>query len=696
MEAEERWDAEFEARKREWRGRSGGKMRLTLAQDRRARGVPFAALVAPCALGALGAAASATRVVAATTVRGAGAPATVEYVSVSGRKNGNTKSNRGEDEGWWDGEGSGYVAGAQALHDDRAEELRISTRSTSSCDCSTPAPARKGFKHAKRGREGECKDGWKMNGEKTNTRTRAVGPEVPFESTWTPGLELLLNSTRARQCPATRLENYGRNHVGVLAVGHAASWCPTECEFAVDFDAERGGHYSKRVDSAIESAPSASLSCKVVLVYESVSGRNCESALTAEKVLFVDGIAIDGTAEWNTYKSEIKMKTIFFAPMRLAPPPEKRSRPLLKMLGELTWLQWGFFWVGWLAWTCDALDFFSVSVSVPALSKQFNKGTSDITQAITLTLLFRSVGAVLFGIFSDRFGRKRFASSSHLGIAMGGIWGLATSTSLENLPVELRGVASGVLQEGYAFGNLLAAVISLKLVPEVAPGWRALFWTASGISVFGAFLRSLLPESEAFLKARRAAEAHGTVSEAQKTRVFIRETSAMLKKHWMLCIYAVLLLTGFNFLAHGSQDLYPTFLQETKGLSAHASVVATIIGNCPFLSLLSLSGPALPLRRLPTPFSHRSLTPWTFKGRDAVPDPIPISVHSPQHSHPSVQRSLPRAWNVLGLLGGSVGLGRTGVTRYLTLMCAAGAHEWTPVAYTSVKSLVTPVCLWHT
>ncbi|KAJ6472820.1 major facilitator superfamily domain-containing protein [Mycena vulgaris] len=291
--------------------------------------------------------------------------------------------------------------------------------------------------------------------------------------------------------------------------------------------------------------------------------------------------------------------------MRLAPPPEKRSRPLLKMLGELTWLQWAFFWVGWLAWTCDALDFFSVSVSVPALSKQFNKGTSAITQAITLTLLFRSVGAVLFGIFSDRFGRKWplvfnlllvavlelgagfvqtfrqfLALRSLFGIAMGGIWGLATSTSLENLPVELRGVASGVLQEGYAFGNLLAAVISLKLVPEVAPGWRALFWTASGISVFGAFLRSVLPESAAFLKARRAAEAHGTVSEAQKTRVFIRETQAMLKKHWMLCIYAVLLLTGFNFLAHGSQDLYPTFVQETKGLSTHASVVATIIGNC--------------------------------------------------------------------------------------------------------------------
>ncbi|KAJ6484052.1 carboxylic acid transporter [Mycena sanguinolenta] len=301
------------------------------------------------------------------------------------------------------------------------------------------------------------------------------------------------------------------------------------------------------------------------------------------------------------------MKTIFFAPMRLAPPPERPPQPLLKMLLELTWLQWAYFWVGWLAWTCDALDFFSVSVSVPALGAQFNRPTTDITQAITLTLLFRSLGAILFGIFSDRFGRKWplifnlllvailelgagfvqtfrqfLALRSLFGIGMGGIWGLATSTSLENLPVELRGIASGILQEGYAFGNLLAAVISLKLVPEVHPGWRALFWTASGISAFSALLRCLLPESEAFLKARVAAESHagGAISEGEKTRIFIRETAAMLKKHWALCIYAVLLLTGFNFLAHGSQDLYPTYLEENKDLSTHAAVVATIIGNC--------------------------------------------------------------------------------------------------------------------
>ncbi|KAJ6574223.1 carboxylic acid transporter [Mycena capillaripes] len=295
---------------------------------------------------------------------------------------------------------------------------------------------------------------------------------------------------------------------------------------------------------------------------------------------------------------------MFFTPLRLppTPPPGESLIPLLK---KLTWLQWAFFWVGWLAWMCDALDFFSVGLSVPALGTQFNKNTTEITQAITLTLLFRTVGAVIFGVFSDRFGRKWplvfnlllvavlelgagfvqtfrqfLALRSLFGIGMGGIWGMAASTSLENLPVGLRGIGSGVIQQGYTVGYLLAAVISLELVPEVSQGWRSLFWTASGVSLFVAFLRLILPESTPFLKARRSAESHGIVSEGQKTRVFLRETRTMLSNHWVLCIYAVLLMIGFTFLSHGSQDLYPTYLQKTKGFTARSATIATIIGNC--------------------------------------------------------------------------------------------------------------------
>jgi MFS transporter, SHS family, lactate transporter len=139
--------------------------------------------------------------------------------------------------------------------------------------------------------------------------------------------------------------------------------------------------------------------------------------------------------------------------------------------------------------------------------------------------------------------RQFLALRSLFGIAMGGVWGLASSTALENLPVEARGLASGVLQQGYAFGYLIAAVINLRLVPETSSTWRTLFWTAAGISVFAAFIRALVPESEVFLRAKALEREMGATTEL-KTRIFIRRAGEMLKKHWLLCVYAVLLMTG--------------------------------------------------------------------------------------------------------------------------------------------------------
>ncbi|KAG1849921.1 carboxylic acid transporter protein [Suillus subalutaceus] len=273
----------------------------------------------------------------------------------------------------------------------------------------------------------------------------------------------------------------------------------------------------------------------------------------------------------------------------LIPRREKRAPgSVVAALRSLTWMHWIQFWSGWLAWTCDAIDFFAVSLTVTPLATQFHKSTSQITTAITLTLLFRPVGAIIFGILSDRFGRKWplvynlllcsvlelgtgfvntfsqfLAVRALFGIAMGGIWGLSSASALENLPVELRGIGSGVLQEGYAVGYLIAAVINLTLVAQ--HGWRVLFWTGSGISFFAAVIRCLVPESAFFLRAKEQEMAKGT-NTSQKTKIFIQETKDMLKR--------------FNFLSHGSQDLYPTYMEVTKGFSAHDATVATIIGNC--------------------------------------------------------------------------------------------------------------------
>lgn len=190
---------------------------------------------------------------------------------------------------------------------------------------------------------------------------------------------------------------------------------------------------------------------------------------------------------------------------------------------------------------------------------------------------------MVFGILSDRYGRKWplvanlaivcsieigtsfvttftqfLAARALFGIAMGGIWGLAASTALENLPVEL-----------------FASVINLTVVPHTSHSWRALFWAAACLSSSTAVLRALTPESAVFLRAKAIEKAHGGHAPGEKTKIFIHETKAMLKAHWKLCIYAILLMTGvcrllrvfpkigtdkvvsrfsgFNFLSHGSQ-----------------------------------------------------------------------------------------------------------------------------------------------
>ncbi|THU85283.1 carboxylic acid transporter protein [Dendrothele bispora CBS 962.96] len=285
----------------------------------------------------------------------------------------------------------------------------------------------------------------------------------------------------------------------------------------------------------------------------------------------------------------------------------ERNTSLLQALYSLTWLQWAHFISGLLSWSCDATDFYSVSLSLTSFSTKFGKSTHEVTTAVTLSLLLRTVGAIIFGFLSDRFGRKWplvanllivtilelgtsfvetfsqfLAVRSLFGIGMGGIWGLAASTALENLPVEVRGLASGILQEGYALGCVVAAIINLTLVPakEATLGpdaWRSLFWVASGLSFFTALFTMMIPESQVFVK---AAEGSKGVSVRQKTQIFIQETRKVMKQHWGRFIYMCLLMSGFNFITHSSEDLYPTYLQQTKGFSEHDSTLATLIGFC--------------------------------------------------------------------------------------------------------------------
>ncbi|THV05104.1 MFS general substrate transporter [Dendrothele bispora CBS 962.96] len=270
---------------------------------------------------------------------------------------------------------------------------------------------------------------------------------------------------------------------------------------------------------------------------------------------------------------------------------------------NLTPLQHAIFWSGWLAWIADSYDFFCVSLTVLRLNDQFNQNTHSLTTAITLTLLLRPVGAAIFGILSDRYGRKWplvsvlliiaalqtgtgfvttfrefLAVRSLFGIAMGGVWGLASAASMESMPVSSRGLYSGIMQTGYPGGYLLATVVNLFLVPKVPETWRTIYWVGAGISAVAAFFRAILPESGIFTRSRNVAQGAG-INGMEETRVFIRSLEEMLKRHWKIWVYGVVLMSGMNFLAHGSQDLYTTFMQNSKGFSADDANKANIIGE---------------------------------------------------------------------------------------------------------------------
>ncbi|PWN30288.1 MFS general substrate transporter [Jaminaea rosea] len=284
-----------------------------------------------------------------------------------------------------------------------------------------------------------------------------------------------------------------------------------------------------------------------------------------------------------------------------------------KLLGMMNTMQTLMFFSGYIAWTMDAWDFFSVSLNVSRLATAFDKEPTQITTSITLTLLFRSLGALIFGAISDRYGRKwplvgnlliiavlslgtGFCNSfgaflavrSLFGIGMGGIWGLSAATALENAPAAARGLLSGILQQGYAFGYLLAASVNLSPWMERTQNWRILFYLGAGLSLFAALVRAALPESDVFKRAKLEREQNPEEYNdgESKTKRFLIEFKNMLKTHWFISIYGILLMTGFNFLSHSSQDLYPTMIQNVKlaflpkAAASFKASQATIVGNC--------------------------------------------------------------------------------------------------------------------
>ena len=266
-----------------------------------------------------------------------------------------------------------------------------------------------------------------------------------------------------------------------------------------------------------------------------------------------------------------------------------------RLFRELTRDQRNTFLACFLGWALDALDFFLLTFVFSAVAQEFGRTVPEVAFASMLTLMFRPLGALLFGFLGDRFGRRIplmtnivFYSAIELltafspnftvflilralfGIGMGGEWGLGASLLMETLPAKARGLFSGILQQGYAFGFLLAAIVYWLVFPHF--GWRGLFVAGAMPALLVLFIRTKVPESPAWQR-QKAGLARAS-----------RPLSETIRQHWRLFVYAVLLMTAFNCMSHGTQDLYPTFLQKQCGLNVsqvrNVSVIYSLGAIC--------------------------------------------------------------------------------------------------------------------
>jgi SHS family lactate transporter-like MFS transporter len=240
---------------------------------------------------------------------------------------------------------------------------------------------------------------------------------------------------------------------------------------------------------------------------------------------------------------------------------------------------------GYLGWALDAFDFFLVVLTLTAIGKEFGKSRPEMALTLTATLAFRPIGAFVFGLIADRYGRRLplmldlvfysvievlsgFAPNyttfiilrALFGIGMGAEWGVGASLAMEKVPPRLRGLLSGFLQEGYAAGYLLAALAYYFFFPMW--GWRPLFFLGGLPALLAFYVRYHVKESEVWEESKHKDWA---------------ELGRAVVSHWKLFLYIVVLMTMMNFVSHGTQDMYPTYLETEHHLKPTQQAIVTSI-----------------------------------------------------------------------------------------------------------------------
>ncbi len=267
----------------------------------------------------------------------------------------------------------------------------------------------------------------------------------------------------------------------------------------------------------------------------------------------------------------------------VANPPEKMTGADIRAVAAAT-----------LGWTMDAFDYFVVVLVYVDVGKDLGASATKMAFLTTATLLMRPVGAALFGAWADKVGRKKalivdvsfyslvgflctFAPNySYLlvlrllyGIGMGGEWGLGASLAMEKVPPGKRGLVSGIVQQGYAVGYMLAAVAYLLITNFTSWGWRGLFAFSVLPALVSLFVRTRVTESEVWRETRENVIKHKTTFRQ------IMSNPKVLRRF----VYLVLLMTAFNWMSHGTQDVYPAFMKKGLGFSENTALYVAILYN---------------------------------------------------------------------------------------------------------------------
>ena len=241
-----------------------------------------------------------------------------------------------------------------------------------------------------------------------------------------------------------------------------------------------------------------------------------------------------------------------------------------------------------LGWALDAFDFFLLTFVLVPVAHEFGRTIPEVAFAITLTLMMRPLGAFIFGFLGDKFGRRiplmgdiifysvielltAFAPNftvflilrALFGVGMGGEWGLGASLAMESLPTATRGLFSGILQQGYATGYLLAAIVYWIVFPFF--GWRGLFIAGALPALLVLYIRARVPESPVWQRNK------------ERRQHLPPDIRGFVKQHGTLFIHVVLLMTAFNYMSHGTQDLYATFLERQRGFGVSEKSIIAII-----------------------------------------------------------------------------------------------------------------------